>query len=181
VIEYETGSYPQAQMEFLPMLCNHCEDAPCVKACPTESLSRREDGIVVYDQDKCCGTRACMNACPYGALHINFGAKGESLFDGERTESSVPEKRSRDRYQRGTVQKCTFCVHRIDDGLERGLVPGLDIEATPACVVTCPAECRIFGDLEDDESPVSRYLAERGPAEVLRPDAMTGAHVLYVS
>ena len=180
VIEYEMGVYPDARMTFLPVLCNHCEDAPCLQACPTNALTRRDDGIVAYDQDKCCGTRACMNACPYGALHIDMGARGESLHDGERTESTVPEYRAASRYQQGTIQKCTFCVHRIDHGMENGLVPGVDVQATPACVVTCPAECRIFGDVDDPESPVSRYLAERGPGDVLRPDAQTGAHVFYV-
>lgn len=180
VVEYEMGVFPDARMEFLPMLCNQCEDAPCIKACPTSALSRRPDGIVMYDQDSCCGSRACMNACPYGALHITFGVEGEALDGGGRTESTVPDRGSARRHQRGTIQKCTFCAHRIDYGLENGLVPGVDIEATPACVVTCPAECRIFGDLEDDESPVSKYMAEHAPAEVLRPDAETGAHVFYV-
>lgn len=180
VIEYEMGVYPDARMAFLPVLCNHCQDAPCIKACPTNALSRRSDGIVMYDQDACCGSRACMNACPYGALHINFGAEGESIFEDRRTESTVPDRRAEKRYQRGTIQKCTFCAHRIDYGLEHGLVPGIDIEATPACVVTCPAECRIFGDVDDPESPVSEYLRGRGPAKVLRPDAETGAHVFYV-
>lgn len=180
VVEHEVGEYPNARMEFLPMLCNQCEDAPCIKACPTNALSRRPDGIVMYDQDDCCGSRACMNACPYGALHITFGVEGESLGDGTRTEATVPDRGSARRHQRGTIQKCTFCAHRIDAGLEQGLVPGIDIEATPACVVTCPAECRIFGDLEDPTSPVSTYLQEHGPAQVLRADAETGAHVLYV-
>jgi len=179
VQEQEVGVFPDARMTFLPVLCNQCEDAPCVQACPSNALYRREDGIVMYDQDKCCGTRACMNACPYGALHLNPGHMGESLGDHERTGETVQDLRGA-RYQPGTIQKCNFCAHRIDYGLEHGLVPGLDLEATPACVVTCPAECRIFGDLEDAESPVGRYLASRGPAEVLRADAETGAHVFYV-
>jgi len=180
VVEYEMGVFPDARMTFLPMLCNHCEDAPCVQACPTNALERRPDGIVDYHQDDCCGTRACMNACPYGALHITGRAAGESLYDGERSERTVPGRRGAARYQPGAIQKCTFCVHRIDHGLEQGLVPGVDPTATPACVVTCPAECRIFGDLDEPQSTVSRYLAERGPGENLRPDAQTGAHVFYV-
>jgi molybdopterin-containing oxidoreductase family iron-sulfur binding subunit len=180
VLEYETGEYPDARMEFLPVLCNHCEDAPCLKACPTKALDRRDDGIVLFDDDACIGSRACMNACPYGALHFFEGEKGESLSEGRRTQETVPDRGAARRYTPGTVQKCTFCVHRIDFGLEHGLIPGLDIEATPACVVTCPAECRIFGDVEDPDSNVNRYLEERGPATVLRPDAETGAHVFYV-
>jgi molybdopterin-containing oxidoreductase family iron-sulfur binding subunit len=180
VVEYEVGVFPNATMEFLPVLCNHCEDAPCVKACPNKALVKRPDGIIDYDQHRCAGDRACMVACPYGALHIQFADAGESLSHGYRTESTVPEFAAVDRYQHGTIQKCNFCAHRIDYGVSHGLTPGVDPLATPACVVTCPAECRIFGDLEDPQSPVSRYLTERGPAEVLRPDAKTGAHVFYV-
>ncbi len=180
VVEFEVGVFPNATMEFLPMLCSHCEDAPCVKACPNSALMKRPDGIVDYDQDRCAGDRACMVACPYGALHIQFGDKGERLFGGRRTEASIAETKGQHRYQSGTIQKCNFCAHRLDHGLEHGLTPGVDPLATPVCVVTCPAECRIFGDLDDPESPVSVYLDQRGPAEVLRPDAKTGAHVFYV-
>ena len=149
---------------------------------PNEGVapSDRTTMRVLYDEDACIGSRACMNACPYGALHFYEGKKGESLGDGTRTRATVPDHGAARRYTPGTIQKCTFCVHRIDYGTEHGLVPGIDPAATPACVVTCPAECRIFGDLEDPESPVNQYLEERGPAKVLRPDAKTGAHVFYV-
>ena len=180
VIEYETGQYPDARMEFLPVLCNHCEDAPCLRACPTAALERRADGIVEVNDDACIGSRACMNACPYGALHLYEGRKGERVAGGARSGETVPDRGGAKRYTPGTVQKCTFCSHRIDFGLDHGLVPGIDPLATPACVVTCPAECRIFGDMDDDQSPPRRYLEARGPASVLRPDAETGAHVFYV-
>jgi phenylacetyl-CoA:acceptor oxidoreductase subunit 1 len=181
VLEYEVGEYPQAHMEFLPMLCNHCEDAPCLKACPTKALERRSDGIVLFDDDACIGSRACMNACPYGALHLYEGQSGESLFRrGQKTKATVPDRMAARRYTPGTIQKCTFCVHRVDFGVEHGLTPGVDPAATPACVVTCPAECRIFGDLDDPSSNVNRYLEDRGEPWVLRPDAETGAHVFYV-
>jgi molybdopterin-containing oxidoreductase family iron-sulfur binding subunit len=180
VLEVETGTYPDAKMEYLPVLCNHCEDAPCLKACPTQALVRRDDGIVIADDDDCIGSRGCMAACPYGALHFYEGRKGEMLGGGQRTEETVPDRGAAKRYEVGTVQKCTFCSHRIDYGTANDLVPGIDAAATPACVVTCPAECRIFGDLDDPQSNVNWYLNERGPATVLRPDAETGAHVFYV-
>jgi len=180
VIEYEAGTYPDAQMNYLPILCNHCEDAPCLTACPSGALTRRDDGIVLADEDVCIGSRACMTACPYGALHLFAGEEGEMRTEHARTEPTVSDRRARERHQVGTVSKCTYCSHKIDFGLEHGLTPGIDPLATPACVVTCPAECRIFGDLDDATSPISRYIDRRGPAEVLRPDAETGAHTFYV-
>lgn len=180
VIEYEVGEYPDARMAYLPTLCNHCEDAPCITACPSGALQRRGDGIVLADEERCIGSRACMAACPYGALHLFEEMSGEMLGDGARGKPSLLEPYAAAGHLPGTVSKCTYCAHRIDFGLANGLTPGVDPMATPACVVTCPAECRIFGDLDDPLSPVSRYVAEQGPSEVLRPDARTGATTAYV-
>jgi len=77
------------------------------------------------------------------------------------------------------VEKCTFCVHRIDAGLARGLAPGIDREATPACVNACPVEARTFGDLNDPESPVSRLILTR-PTLRLREELGTEANVYYI-
>lgn len=180
VVEYEVGRYPDAQMAYLPMLCNHCTGAPCIKACPSGALHRRDDGIVIADEEICIGARACMTACPYGALHLHEGRSGELLGDGTRNTPSILERYAHERHIEGTVSKCTYCAHRIDFGTEHGLTPGIDPEATPACVVTCPTECRVFGDLDDPDSPVSRYVVEHGPTGVLRPDARTGATTAYV-
>ena len=167
-------------MVFVPTLCMHCDDTPCVKACPTSALNGRADGIVMYEEDKCCGSRACVTACPYDAAKFFEGDSGETLFGDEHTIPTVADRGAETRYVAGTVQKCTFCAHRVDYGVEHGLRIGVDREATPACVVTCPAECRIFGDLDDPESNASRYLYERGKNEVLRPDAETRPKVIYV-
>jgi molybdopterin-containing oxidoreductase family iron-sulfur binding subunit len=163
VFRKEVGKFPQAKVMFLPTLCMHCADAPCMKACPTGAISKREkDGIVLVDQDKCCGSKACIAACPYGALHFYEEEKGHY---GE--ELTAPEKRGFKKYSPGTAQKCTFCVHRVDQGLE------------PACVTTCPTHCRIFGDLDDPESEVSRLMRERNSI-ALRPDAGTNPSVRYL-
>ena len=103
VIEEEVGEYPDARLEYLPVLCNHCEDAPCMTACPTKALTRREDGIVLADDDACIGSRACMNACPYGALHLFEGRQGEALGHGRR------DRRDGARRRRGQA------VHDRDD------------------------------------------------------------------
>lgn len=140
VIEKELGTFPNVRRAFLPLLCNHCADAPCLRACPTGAISRRDDGIVVIDQRVCCGSRACAIACPYGAIH----------YYGRADHPSTPFERVKvGRHQPGTAQKCTFCVDRLEHGLE------------PACVVACPTGARIFGDLEDPESPVARALGSR--------------------
>ncbi len=188
VIEWEQGEFPDATLNYLPALCNHCEDAPCVTACPSGALKRRDDGIVIADEDICIGSRACMAACPYGALHY-FDDRGTVAVSGSTqtpaefgspAATSVPESYAHRRHVKGAVSKCTYCSHRIDFGLENGLEVGVDPLATPACVVTCPAECRIFGDLDDPESNVSQYMNAKGQGEVLRPDAQTGPSTRYV-
>ncbi len=163
VFRKEVGKFPQAKVLFLPTLCMHCADAPCMKACPTGAISKREkDGIVLVNQDKCCGSKACMAACPYGALHFYEEEKGHY-----GKELTAPEERGFQKYTPGTAQKCTFCVHRVDQGLE------------PACVTTCPTHCRIFGDLDDPQSQVSQLMRERNSI-ALRPDAGTNPSVRYL-
>lgn len=169
VYRKEVGKFPKAKKVFIPVLCMHCADAPCIKACPTNALYKRDDGIVLVDEKSCCGSRACIAACPYGALH--FLEEEESRYPNEATPYEKFDAKPT-RFQKGTVQKCTFCAHRIDRGLE------------PACVVTCPTNCRIFGDMDDPNSPISRYAAherEKGREPFgLRPDAKTNPSVVHL-
>lgn len=142
VEEHLIGTYPHAMPYFLPKLCNQCDDPGCLRACPTGAIFRRGDGIVDLNPEICIGCRACNVACPYGMTFMNT--------------------------DRGTADKCNFCSHRVDQGLD------------PACVDVCPSQCRIFGDLEDPESPVSVYLRERR-TQVLRRDLGLGPNIHYVS
>ena len=118
----EQGTWPDTKRSFSVMRCNHCTDAPCVTICPTSSLFRRSDGIVDFDTELCIGCKSCMQACPYDALYID------------------PND--------GTAQKCNFCVHRVEVGLE------------PACVVVCPEQSIITGDLDDPTSKIAMMVAE---------------------
>jgi molybdopterin-containing oxidoreductase family iron-sulfur binding subunit len=171
VIEDRTSS---GRKFFFSRPCLHCQHAPCVEVCPVKATYVREDGIVIMDYDRCIGCRYCEVACPYDARKFNWEAReDENPFV---PTWGVPEVKRR---PRGVVEKCTFCVHRIDAGLEQGLIAGKHREATPACVNVCPVGARIFGDLKDPDSEISKVLAAR-PTTRLRDDLGTQASVYYI-
>jgi Fe-S-cluster-containing dehydrogenase component len=154
--------------------CLHCQHAPCVEVCPVQATSIREDGIVVMDYDRCIGCRYCEVACPYDARKFNWEARTD---ENELVPTwGVPEV---ERRPRGVVEKCTFCVHRIDAGLAEDLVPGEDREATPACVNICPVGARVFGNLNDPDSEISHVLETR-PSLRLREELGTEPSVYYI-
>src|ERR1051325_7449131 len=136
----DVGVFPQARRALQVTRCNQCDDAPCVAACPTSAMFRRPDGIVDFDKSACIGCKACMAACPYDAIFIN------------------PEDHA--------AEKCNFCAHRIDIGLE------------PACVVVCPVEAIVVGDLNDPTSKVAQ-IVNREPVLVRRPEKGTRPKLFY--
>lgn len=152
VLNIEAGTYPHVKRIYVPVLCNHCENPACLKACPNKAIFKREDGIVLIDQDRCRGTGACVSACPYGNIILT-----------EKTQWYLPEDRAyerdfvRPRLKENVARKCTFCAQRVDRGLE------------PACVVACPTTARIFGDLDDPDSKISRYVEEQEEATGREP------------
>ncbi len=160
---------------YMTRPCLHCQEAPCVKVCPVGATWVREDGIVAMDYDRCIGCRYCEVACPYDVRRFNWSLIDEIDNPYVPTWGS-PEVPPR---PRGVVEKCTFCVHRIDRGLSQGLTPGVDSQATPACVDICPVGARVFGDINDPESPISVFLRENDTF-VLREDFGTEPKVHYV-
>lgn len=127
----------------LPIMCQHCEQPPCVDVCPTGASFVRDDGIVLVDKHICIGCRYCMMACPY---------KARSFIHEELSNQRPQSPRGK-----GTVESCNFCVHRVDDG------------EAPACVEACASaghEALVFGDLNDADSQVSRQLSERQSTQV---------------
>lgn len=144
VRKYEIGKYPSAKLRLLPMPCMHCQDPACIKVCPTGATYQREDGLVLVDDQKCMGCRYCVIACPYDSRRYL-----DELLNYYGGRSQTPyEKIKRRNFVKGTVVKCNFCAHRLDEGL------------LPACVETCPAQARYFGDLDDADSEVSRLIAD---------------------
>lgn len=136
----DVGSFPAVRRAFQVTRCNQCEQPPCVAACPTAAMHRRPDGIVDFDKSVCIGCRACIAACPYDAIFIN------------------PEDHS--------AEKCNFCVHRIEYGLE------------PACVVVCPTQSIMIGDLGDADSLVTKFV-NRDVVAVRRPEKQTRPKLFY--
>ena len=169
----ETGTVGDVKV-FLPRPCMHCAKAPCVEVCPVKASYYRDDGIVMMDYDRCIGCRYCQVACPYDARSFNW-----EKFTGDNP--AVPEwgNPEVERRPRGVPEKCSFCYQRIDRGLSLGLKPGVDADATPACVVVCPVGARIFGDLNDPESNVSQLLRENSSYR-LRENLGTAPRVYYL-
>ncbi|NLP44344.1 MAG: 4Fe-4S dicluster domain-containing protein [Peptococcaceae bacterium] len=138
------GKFPNLRMEFLPINCQHCENPACVKACPVgATYKREEDGIVIQDYDKCIGCRYCMVACPYSGVRQFNWKKPEYAIEVDMGDANVEP------HQYNVVEKCTFCSHRLAQDLK------------PACIDTCPNRARIFGDLDDPDSDISKALKGR--------------------
>lgn len=173
----EAGTYPNVAKQVYPVLCFHCKEPACVKVCPTGATQKREDGVVWVDQDKCVGCRYCLVACPY-QVRSYYGKEKEYFPNQGFTDFEKLRKRLYP-LQTGVVLKCNFCLERIDAGIKKGLRPGVDRDATPACVNICPAKARFFGDLESPESEISSLIREKRAVQ-LRPEYGTDPSVYYV-
>ncbi len=142
IVTETRGRFPDLTLEIRSERCNHCDDPPCVSCCPTgASHVERLGATVQIAHEKCIGCKACLAACPYDARFIH------------------PD---------GYADKCTFCMHRVTQGL------------APACVAVCPTRCMHFGDLDDPDSEVSRLLASRRNHALL-PEAGTGPRIFYLT
>ena len=164
VIHKEVGKFPNAKVEYTPLLCMHCENAPCVTNCPTGASIKEENGIVRVLADKCIGCKQCIVACPYQARWFkDYKAKGYFPSEGFTDK----EKADYGKFELGKVTKCDFCWERVQVGED------------PICVQICPATARIFGDLDDPQSEVSQLL-HHNESKQLVPEAGTNPAVYYI-
>jgi len=142
-------------VQTLPLMCQHCEHPPCVDVCPTGASFKRADGIVLVDKHICIGCRYCMMACPY---------KARSFVHEATTDQKPYAPRGM-----GTVEACTLCVHRVDEG------------RIPACVEACTKDghqALVFGDLKDSNSDIRERLAAASSTQ-LRADLKLNTGVRY--
>ena len=178
LVALETGG-EHPMVSTYSVRCNQCHDAPCVQVCPTGATSMREDGIVQVDQNKCVGCRYCVIACPYQNRTFLSKDKDRGFFPGMIQTDFEKAGKKIYPHQIGTTEKCNFCMERIDYGLEHGLKPGVDRDATPACVNTCPARALTFGDLDDPESEVSKLIRENNAFQ-LPPEYGTDPSIYFI-
>lgn len=163
VLFYESGHYPNVKKMHIPLLCMHCKEPACVDVCPTGASTRRPDGIVTVDSTKCLGCKSCVIACPYGAR--SFYSEEKEYFPGQRL--TPYERVGYQRHRTGVVEKCDFCLSRIQQGLE------------PACVVSCMAKARYFGDLDDPNNQVSQLIRNYNGFQ-MHPELGTDPSVYYL-
>ena len=157
---YWEGDYPNVKAKFIPVLCQHCGNAPCEPVCPVYASYHTPDGLNAQVYNRCIGVRYCGNNCPYTVRQFNWF---EPEWDEPLAEQLNPDVTVR---AAGVMEKCTFCVQRIRrakeqaHGAERRVKDG---DVTPACVQSCPTSALVFGDRNDPESRVAKLASnERG-------------------
>jgi Fe-S-cluster-containing dehydrogenase component len=183
-----SGVFPNVRYHYIPTLCNHCENAPCVRGCPTGAMHKLENGITMHDPKRCIGCKYCEFNCPYGVIYFNWTKpfkpwkNREKVLDGTASPAEEVAKvggKTIPYYNperedtlagirpKGVVEKCTFCDHLVKRG------------KLPRCVDACPADARIFGDMNDPNSKVRQLLGKFRPFR-LREQIGTEPHVFYI-
>ena len=160
-LDTASGTYPEnLTKKHYPVNCQHCSKPACVAVCPTGATYQRDDGIVAINQDDCIGCGSCITACPYD-VRMLIEEEPAYVVDFSLGDWDAPK------HVANTVEKCTFCTHRLDRGDK------------PACMELCPGRARYWGDLDDPNSEINTFL-EGKDYERLLEDAGTEPNVFYV-
>ncbi len=149
------GSYPDARPVTLPVLCMQCDEPSCIKVCPVRATYKRDDGIVAQIYPQCIGCRYCMANCPYTIKVFNW-FRDEQPVEYEKCYNIDVSVRPK-----GIVEKCTFCIHRLQKAKEKAKAEHRKMEEEdyiPACAEVCPAKAIYFGDLDDPHSTVAKAM-----------------------
>jgi molybdopterin-containing oxidoreductase family iron-sulfur binding subunit len=174
---YWQGEYPNIKLRFIPMMCQHCDTAPCETVCPVSATYHNQDGLNTQIYNRCIGTRSCAVYCPYEVRYFNYY---DHHWDSPLEQQLNPDVTVR---EKGVMEKCTFCIQRIrqakdhakDDGRRRVR----DGEVQPACAQTCPTEALVFGNRLDPDSEISKSLANPRAYRVL-DELNTDSSVIYL-
>lgn len=154
VMAITEGEYPEVKTRFMPMFCQHCDNPPSTKVCPTGATYKNPEGIVAQIYPRCIGCRYCANACPFQVKYFNWFTPQwpEELKTSLNADVAVRPK--------GVVEKCTLCHHRLQKAREQAAMEKRPVrsegEYVPACVQSCPAEAMYFGDLDDPKTDVAK-------------------------
>ena len=180
---YWEGEFPNVKARFIPVLCQHCSDAPCEPVCPVFATYHNAEGLNVQVYNRCIGTRFCANNCPYHVRFFNFWEPSwpESLKNQLNPDVTIRS--------RGIMEKCTFCIQRIRRSTRDAKLEGRDLEdgareLNPACVNACPTDTLVFGDLNDPDSRVAmmteKETGDHGRGYHLLEELGTEPNVLYL-
>jgi molybdopterin-containing oxidoreductase family iron-sulfur binding subunit len=177
--QYFAGDQANPEIYNQPMLCQHCELAPCELVCPVAATSHDSEGLNVMTYNRCVGTKYCSNNCPYKVRRFNF------LQYSDETTPSLKLGRNPDVTvrSRGVMDKCTYCVQRINEAridAEREDRRIQDGEVVTACQQACPMQAIVFGDINDPNAQVTRLKAEPLPYSAL-PELNTKPRTTYMA
>ncbi|MBI2858532.1 MAG: 4Fe-4S dicluster domain-containing protein [Chloroflexi bacterium] len=173
---YWEGEYPNIKARFIPILCQHCNNAPCEPVCPVYATHHDPEGLNVQVYPRCVGVRFCANNCPYQVRFFNWF---EPDFAGIFAQHLNPDVTIR---VRGIIEKCTFCLHRIRRAERTAREQGrlvADGEIVPACAQTCPTNALVFGNIKDPSAKVAK-LANDPRGYKLLEDTGTDPNVVYL-
>ncbi len=176
VERYFEGVFPDVRMRFRPVLCQHCDAAPCEPVCPTYASHHTEEGLNAQVYNRCIGTRYCANACPYSVRFFNFF---NPVWETPLHLQLNPDVSVR---EVGVMEKCTFCIQRISAAEIQAKAEKREVAdgaIAPACVQSCPAKAMVFGDLNDPESEASR-LTRSPRGSTLLGDLGTRPKITYL-
>ena len=180
VMAHAEGEYPHVKTRYLPMFCQHCDNPPSTKVCPTGATYKNPEGIVAQIYPRCIGCRYCANACPYQVKYFNWYNWSAFRWPEEMRQSLNPDVSLR---PKGVIEKCTFCHHRLQKAREQAAVEGRKVrsegEYVPACVQSCPAQAMFFGDLNDPETTVHK-LSRSSRAFRMLEELGTEPKVIYL-
>lgn len=170
------GEYPNVRIRYIPRPCMQCDDPPCIKVCPVSATYKNPEGLVAQIYPRCIGCRYCTNACPYTVKYFNWylPAWPQDMQNYLNSDVAIRPK--------GVVEKCTFCVQRLQKAEEQAAVEDRQLregDYVPACVESCPSGAMYFGDLDDPNSKVAA-LADNARAFRLLEELGTEPKVYYL-